>query len=69
MDADEAWRRAMSGLMTARAAQAPAGLDVPVAGSDADGNRMPGMSREFTPVHGPLESGVIRIITSVLALQ
>ena len=69
MDADEAWRRAMPGLMTARAAQAPAGLDIPVAGSDADGNWMPGMSREFTPVHCPLEARVLRIIASMLTLK
>ena len=68
MDADEAWRRAMSGLMTARAAQAPAGLDVPVAGPDSDRDWMPGMAREFSPEHSPMEALVLRGI-ALLGMQ
>ena len=69
MDADEAWRGAMPGLMSARAAQAPARLDGPVAGPDADGNWMPGMAREFAPEHCPMEALVLRIIALMLGMQ
>ena len=59
----------MPGLMSARAAQAPARLDGPVAGPDADGNWMPGMAREFAPEHCPMEALVLRIIALMLGMQ